>query len=26
MDLQNVGWGRENWIDVLRIEAGGGLF
>jgi len=26
MDLQNIGWGSENWIDVLRIDAGGGLF
>jgi len=26
MVLQNIGWGSENWIDLLRIGAGGGLF
>ena len=26
MDFQNIGWGGENWIDLLGIGAGGRLF
>jgi hypothetical protein len=25
MDLQEVGWGGMDWIDILRIGTGGGL-